>query len=532
MEKIKNNFHETEQQLFISSFYCYLNYHPLNDFVVDLDNVWKWLEFSTKQKAKILLEKQFIIDKDYKHLLNPTRRIATNPQDKQKTEGRGGHNKEKIMLNINTFKLFCIKANTKKANEIHSYFVKLEQLLFETIQEECKDFKEQLESQKKIGIDREIDNQKQQMTLREQTILQQFPSNTQCVYYGSIDNKSKNGEKLIKFGCSHHLRDRVKQHKRTFENFFLLNAFKVDNCQYIENAMKNHPSLCKIRHTIKIKNTNYTELLLISEISYDKLNEIIKDIISKIEYSPENYTALLNKVVKFEKFIVYNMKQTGEKCEEMREEEDQNIKLYSKVRVHNKAKDGKYHIHNKIYDKLYGSRQEVWDEISYQTAGDLKKNDLMISTSINNNGKIISKAKHNYEKTLPNFRFNSKNKHAIEEAKQTINLTTTKTLPLENLTYINQTLPPENLTKQNKEKISKQRREYRERNKEKISKQRNEGRERNKEKILEYYATNREQILKQRREYRERNKEKILEYYATNREQLLKQRREKKNQAT
>jgi hypothetical protein len=57
--KIKSNFTDTEQQLFVTSFYCFLNYNQRTDFVIDLDNVWKWLGFSTKQNAKMLLEKKF-----------------------------------------------------------------------------------------------------------------------------------------------------------------------------------------------------------------------------------------------------------------------------------------------------------------------------------------------------------------------------------------------------------------------------------------------------------------------------------------
>jgi hypothetical protein len=59
--KIKENFTETEQQLFISSFYCYLNYNSTTDFIIDLDNIWKWIGFQQKVKAKTLLEKNFII---------------------------------------------------------------------------------------------------------------------------------------------------------------------------------------------------------------------------------------------------------------------------------------------------------------------------------------------------------------------------------------------------------------------------------------------------------------------------------------
>lgn len=64
--KIKEKFTDFEQQAFVSSFYCYLNYDKSMDFIIDLDTVWKWLEFYTKQKIIILLEKYFKIDIDYK----------------------------------------------------------------------------------------------------------------------------------------------------------------------------------------------------------------------------------------------------------------------------------------------------------------------------------------------------------------------------------------------------------------------------------------------------------------------------------
>ena len=96
--------------MFVSSFYCYLNYNQKHDFVIDLDHVWKWMGFSQKVNAKTLLEKQFIKDSDYK--------IFAPEGSGAKKESRGGHNKETIMLTIRTFKLFCLKAGTKKAEHI------------------------------------------------------------------------------------------------------------------------------------------------------------------------------------------------------------------------------------------------------------------------------------------------------------------------------------------------------------------------------------------------------------------------------
>lgn len=81
-----------------------------------------------------MLEKNFIIDKDYKCLLCKL----------QKQNGRGGKNKEQILMTINTFKRLCMKAGTKKAEQIHEYYIHLEETLQEVINEECYQLREQI----------------------------------------------------------------------------------------------------------------------------------------------------------------------------------------------------------------------------------------------------------------------------------------------------------------------------------------------------------------------------------------------------
>ena len=98
LNKIKEKFSDNEQQMFVASFYCYLNYH--DEFIIDLDNIWKWLGFQSKFNSKRLLESCFIINKDY---------ILLIPTAKQSTHIKGGHNKETFMLNIKTFKKYCLK---------------------------------------------------------------------------------------------------------------------------------------------------------------------------------------------------------------------------------------------------------------------------------------------------------------------------------------------------------------------------------------------------------------------------------------
>jgi hypothetical protein len=134
VNKLQEHFTNDQQQLFIASFYCYLNYNPVQDFVINLDDVWKWVGFSRKDHAKRLFEKHFIKDIDYK-IISPQPRINI----------QAGRPQENITMTINTFKSFCLKANTKKSHEIHKYYIKLEEILFEVVNEETAELRLQLE---------------------------------------------------------------------------------------------------------------------------------------------------------------------------------------------------------------------------------------------------------------------------------------------------------------------------------------------------------------------------------------------------
>jgi len=338
------------------------------------------------------------------------------------------------MLNIKTFKKYCLKAGTKKADEIHEYYIKLEETLQEVIQEESDELKLQLD-QKELQLESVTQDKEK---IREKTLLEQFSNNTQCVYYGTIDNLSDKNEKLIKFGNSNNLKNRVTNHKDTYSNFVLINAFKVDNKLQIENALKENKTFIERQRNLTLGNKKYVELLNIEGISFTELDKIIKEIITGIEYSPENYIKILeaNKVLKKqieEKNAVNNINNLILLTSKNKQLKNENIKLIKKynalkkrtkndddlivsdeednnekieevnqnvidnyITVINsipkkftKNKNGKYEIDNKIYDNLFGSREEVWNYKAYKTTGGLIKNDLIMNLL----GKIVSKKK-------------------------------------------------------------------------------------------------------------------------------------------
>ena len=53
-------------------------------------------------------------------------------------------------MTIKTFKSLCLKSQTKKADEIHNYYIKMEKIIQELIIEESQDIKKQLEDKDKI----------------------------------------------------------------------------------------------------------------------------------------------------------------------------------------------------------------------------------------------------------------------------------------------------------------------------------------------------------------------------------------------
>lgn len=121
LKKIQQNLNMDQQDIFIKNFYCYLNSNQKTDFVIDFDLVWGWLGFSRKDNCKVVLEKFLKKEIDYKINLHE----STFDTDVE------SQNKEQILLTVSTFKKLCLKSNTEKADEIHDYYIKMEEIMME-----------------------------------------------------------------------------------------------------------------------------------------------------------------------------------------------------------------------------------------------------------------------------------------------------------------------------------------------------------------------------------------------------------------
>jgi phage anti-repressor protein len=221
LDRIKETFDDSDQQLFIASFYCYLKYDCKKDFIINMDDVWKWLGFSRRDPCKRVIEKHFTLDVDYKILLH---QIVE--------QVHGGHNKEKIVMNVETFKSLCLLANTERSKSVRKYYYKLEQLLHELLEEQAEELQKQIEENKQ----KLIEQQKRIDLLEHKPNTHGFNSR-RAGYVYMINDKSKPGH--YKIGMSYDVDKRLSK-LNTASSEATLEVFhevKTYDCETLENTV-------------------------------------------------------------------------------------------------------------------------------------------------------------------------------------------------------------------------------------------------------------------------------------------------------
>jgi phage anti-repressor protein len=205
VQYLNDEFTEQEQQWYIANLFIYMNYHPTNDYPINLDNVYNMLGFANKGNAMKTIKSNFVEDEDYKKQLFHTEKLVQNG----KTLGGSGLNKETVMLNIDTFKNLCMLVKTDKGKQIRKYYVKLENIYNKLIKEEIEDQQKQLEqTQKELQI-----TKKQLETKTKLAVKRWYEQEPGHVIYGyksySNDEQSKF---LITIGKSQNIKRRESEY--------------------------------------------------------------------------------------------------------------------------------------------------------------------------------------------------------------------------------------------------------------------------------------------------------------------------------
>jgi MSV199 domain/T5orf172 domain len=312
LNKIKGHFTTDEQHMFVTSFYCYLN-HSDDEFVIDFDNVWEWMGFTRLDNAKRTLYKHFTQDVDYKILLPGARYQDSNEKPLLPKEERfspvqnGGQNKETILVTLSTFKDMCMRANTKKAKEIRTYYTKLEKILMELVNEEAVELRLQLEQKDTMlkATETALDFEKQKFMEYTRRRYINEPKGER-VYVMQGDEHDPYSE--MKIGKTDNMRDRECGHNTSNNKSKVVHVVACYNSDLLEKVAhhmlaKHRPH--KFREWFQVNLVTATEIINIAQLVlddiipisellaqhkvYDKFKAIVESIKSA---DPETYEAV------------------------------------------------------------------------------------------------------------------------------------------------------------------------------------------------------------------------------------------------
>mgnify|MGYP000975185307 FL=1 len=266
IEILNKEFTEEESRWYIANLYIYMNYHPTNDFPINLETLIKLVDFANKQNAKRTLVNNFTEGEDYKILLIP--------KDEQKTtdETRGGYNKERIMLNIDTFKNMCMLVKTEKSKEIRKYYVKLENIYNKIIKEEIENKDKLLEDKdqeiKKIQDERMVDKK-----LEKHKVLLNMLKDKNCIYLIELS------ENLVKIGSSCEIKKRRDRIQTVYggEGLFL-DVFECNEFRNVERNILNDKVIQenKFKSKLDTGHTSNEVVILSNTFTYNQLLEIVE----------------------------------------------------------------------------------------------------------------------------------------------------------------------------------------------------------------------------------------------------------------
>ena len=248
---LTEEFTDKELQWYIANLYIYLNYHPNDEYPINLENVYKMLGFANKGNAMKTIKSNFIENDDYKIIkftknLYEDKAACTDGKaaSSSKNLGGAGLNREDVMLNVDTFKNLAMLVKTPEGTEIRKYYIKMENIHNKVVKMEIIEQKLIQETTSKLLKEKEqiIEENKNELQSKELLIkkkdkeLKQLAKKISLgwLYAGITDNI--NG--VSKVGISDEILKRIDGHLSSNPGFKYVFSYQSKNNKLIEKCVK------------------------------------------------------------------------------------------------------------------------------------------------------------------------------------------------------------------------------------------------------------------------------------------------------
>ena len=359
---------EDEKQ-FALHFKIYLEHgYKNNSFPIDFDDVWKMCEFDKKYNALRVLQKHFEENKDYKKvLLQNEERFLLEDNDGQTSYGElrrgfsqperkqnGGQNKETIMLNVDTFKEFCMKASTQKAKQIRSYYIKLEKIFFSYTKDQLYYSNDRIKT-----LETEVNNFDVKLNKNFKNAF-----NKQSVVYIMKLQSFDDGTYIIKIGKTEYLTDRTSKIASLYCNkdqLVIMSVYPCEDNNNFEKFLHSNPYISQYKYTELINNkATSIETYRINDINYEKIKRIIDNNIYK--YNGKNIDTIKENNKSLELQLKIKELELKEKEISLITNEPELFRLLCKIKEKEIEFNNKLYENPEFFDKLnehYKLRQTI-----------------------------------------------------------------------------------------------------------------------------------------------------------------------------
>jgi len=153
------------------------------------------------------------------------------------------YNKECILLTINCFKKFCMKANTKEANKIYDYYIKMEEIILKYIQNQFIEQQNIIKQKDKALEDTNMKLTKEKELERHNVLLQKYGTVGSLIYIIKVKTNPDNSF-IVKIGSSRKgVLDRYNEHKSHYDETIILDCFLLQEERQFELFLHHHKKL-------------------------------------------------------------------------------------------------------------------------------------------------------------------------------------------------------------------------------------------------------------------------------------------------
>jgi hypothetical protein len=219
-----------------------------NEFLIDSEILRKWLQINIKRSFNDTIKKSYKKNIDYKI------------EKVKKSEGRGGHNLEKITLTPEASKKICLSTNSKMGGQVQQYFLDLEVALYK--------YKNYIIEGMNKKIEQLENNQKPKINANKKIIYVFRALNTDLTLY--------------KIGKTINSKTRFSKHNSPMANDLeVLFQYETENIDQVEMCIKAYMKKAQYR---KYKEVYQVDLNIIKNTIKNcdvEINEINKEIESK-----------------------------------------------------------------------------------------------------------------------------------------------------------------------------------------------------------------------------------------------------------